>query len=37
VSALRAGCDLHLTKPCPPAELLGAIDKLLAAKSQDQS
>ena len=36
MSALRAGCDLHLTKPCPPAQLLGAIDKLLAAKSQDQ-
>jgi DNA-binding response OmpR family regulator len=29
ISALRAGCDVHLTKPCPPAELLGAIQKLL--------
>ena len=29
VSALRAGCDLHLTKPCDPARLLGAIQKLL--------
>lgn len=27
-SALRAGCDLHLAKPCFPAELLGAIRKL---------
>ena len=29
VSALRAGCDVHLTKPCPPDRLLGAIQKLL--------
>lgn len=29
ISALRAGCDVHLTKPCPPAELLGAVQKLL--------
>lgn len=29
VSALRAGCDLHLTKPCAPDRLLGAIQKLL--------
>ena len=29
VSALRAGCDLHLTKPCEPDRLLGAIRKLL--------
>lgn len=29
VSALRAGCDLHLTKPCDPDRLLGAIQKLL--------
>jgi DNA-binding response OmpR family regulator len=29
VSALRAGCDLYLTKPCAPDRLLGAIHKLL--------
>lgn len=29
ISALRAGCDVHLTKPCPPDQLLGAIEKLL--------
>jgi len=29
ISALRAGCDVHLTKPCPPDRLLGAIEKLL--------
>jgi CheY-like chemotaxis protein len=29
VSALRAGCDIHLTKPCAPDLLLGAIHKLL--------
>ena len=25
VSALRAGCDVHLTEPCEPNRLLGAI------------
>ena len=29
VSALRAGCDVYLTKPCAPDRLLGAIQKLL--------
>ena len=29
VSALRAGCDVYLTKPCAPDRLLGAIRKLL--------
>lgn len=29
ISALRAGCDLHLAKPCPPDRLLEAIRKLL--------
>ena len=29
ISALRAGCDVHLTKPCAPDRLLGAIRKLL--------
>jgi CheY-like chemotaxis protein len=26
VSAMRAGCDRHLTKPCAPTELLEAIE-----------
>jgi DNA-binding response OmpR family regulator len=29
VSALRAGCDVYLTKPCPPDRLLQAIRKML--------
>ena len=29
VSALRAGCDVYLTKPCPPDRLLSMIKKLL--------
>jgi CheY-like chemotaxis protein len=29
VSALRAGCDVYLTKPCSPDRLLTAIRKLL--------
>ena len=29
VSALRAGCDVYLTKPCPPDKLLTTIRKLL--------
>ena len=29
VSALRAGCDMYLTKPCAPDRLLGTIRKLL--------
>ena len=32
VSALRAGCDVHLTKPCEPDRLLGAIRKLLGLR-----
>jgi len=38
VSALRAGCDLYLTKPCPPDRLLTAIKKLLGitTPSSDQ-
>ena len=31
VSAMRAGCDRHLTKPCTPADLLDAIERCLAA------
>ncbi len=34
VSALRAGCDVHLTKPCSPDRLLGAIRKLLGLTAQ---
>ena len=30
-SALRAGCDRHLAKPCAPADLLDAIHRSLAA------
>lgn len=29
VSALRAGCDVYLTKPCEPGRLLAAVRKLL--------
>lgn len=29
ISALRAGCDVYLTKPCEPVRLLEAIHKLL--------
>jgi two-component system alkaline phosphatase synthesis response regulator PhoP len=34
VSALRAGCDVYLTKPCAPDRLLGAIHKLLGLEPQ---
>ena len=34
VSALRAGCDVYLTKPCAPDRLLGAIRKLLGMAAQ---
>jgi two-component system, cell cycle response regulator DivK len=27
VSAMRAGCDRHLTKPCSPADLIDAIQR----------
>jgi DNA-binding response OmpR family regulator len=42
VSALRAGCDVYLTKPCAPDKLLGAVRKLLgmeerAAKAEEQT
>jgi CheY-like chemotaxis protein len=31
VSAMRAGCDRHLTKPCAPADLVDAIERCLSA------
>ena len=36
VSALRAGCDLYLTKPCAPDKLLMAIHKLLGMERRAQ-
>jgi CheY-like chemotaxis protein len=30
VSAMRAGCDRHLTKPCRPADLVDAIERCLS-------
>jgi DNA-binding response OmpR family regulator len=36
VSALRAGCDLYLTKPCAPEKLLTAIHKLLGMEGRAQ-
>jgi DNA-binding response OmpR family regulator len=36
VSALRAGCDLYLTKPCAPEKLLTAIHKLLGMERRGQ-
>ena len=35
VSALRAGCDVYLTKPCAPDKLLGAIHKLLGLDDRE--
>jgi CheY-like chemotaxis protein len=29
VSAMRAGCDRHLTKPCEPADLVNAIERCI--------
>ena len=29
VSAMRAGCDRHLAKPCSPAKLIDAIERCL--------
>jgi CheY-like chemotaxis protein len=31
VSAMRAGCERHLTKPCKPTDLVDAIQRCLAA------
>ena len=33
VSAMRAGCERHLTKPCKPTDLVDAIQRCLAALS----
>jgi DNA-binding response OmpR family regulator len=35
VSALRAGCDVYLTKPCAPDRLLDAIRKLLGLPDRE--
>lgn len=37
VSALRAGCDVYLTKPCAPDRLLVAIQKLLGLAEPEAS
>ena len=37
VSALRAGCDVYLTKPCAPDKLLGAVRKLLGMEERTAS
>ena len=29
VSAMRAGCDRHLSKPCVPADLVAAIERCI--------
>jgi CheY-like chemotaxis protein len=31
ISAMRAGCDRHLAKPCAPADLLDAIQRCVSA------
>jgi len=31
VSAMRAGCDRHLAKPCTPADLVDAIERCMQA------
>src|SRR5262249_17538149 len=37
VSAMRAGCDRHIAKPCQPAELLATIRRVLeVAKAPPQ-
>jgi CheY-like chemotaxis protein len=33
VSAMRAGCDRHLAKPCAPADLVDAIERCVRASS----
>jgi CheY-like chemotaxis protein len=33
VSAMRAGCDRHLAKPCAPADLVDAIERCMRASS----
>jgi CheY-like chemotaxis protein len=34
VSAMRAGCDRHLTKPCEPGALIDAIQRCVGAASE---
>jgi CheY-like chemotaxis protein len=34
VSAMRAGCDRHLSKPCSPADVLDAIQRSVGAASR---
>jgi len=34
VSAMRAGCDRHLAKPCAPGDLLAAIRRCLGEPAQ---
>jgi CheY-like chemotaxis protein len=36
ISALRAGCDVYLTKPCAPDKLLTTIQKLLGMERRPQ-
>jgi CheY-like chemotaxis protein len=31
VSAMRAGCERHLAKPCAPADLVDAIERCVKA------
>jgi CheY-like chemotaxis protein len=36
VSAMRAGCDRHLAKPCAPADLVDAIERCVKAAPSTQ-
>jgi DNA-binding response OmpR family regulator len=36
VSAMRAGCDRHLAKPCQPTELLATITRLLTSAEAER-
>jgi CheY-like chemotaxis protein len=37
VSAMRAGCDRHLAKPCPPASVVEAIERELQGRKSASS